>query len=283
MPKKIFLCAICNVSSGNCSEDCKFCTQSSKHNANIKKYKNKPIEQIVQEAKLANKNGATGFCLVTAGRKLQDKEVPFIAKTAATLKQEIPKLQNIIACNGTATREQLKELKNAGITTYNHNLETSKEFYSQICTTHTWEERWETCLAIKEVGLKLICGGIFGLGESQEDRKSFITSLKQIQPFTIPINFFMHDPSLPLKAHHFSVEEALEIIKKVRTSIPEAKKIMIAGGRERTFKDKQYKIFDAGANAIVLGNYLTTTGEDAQKDKDMITSLGLEIATSCHG
>lgn len=283
MSQKVFLCAICNVSSGSCSEDCKFCTQSAHYKTEIKRYKNKPIEQIVKEAKMAHANGATGFCLVTSGRKLEDKEVPFIAKTAATLRKEVPELKNLIACNGTATREQLKELKNAGITTYNHNLETSKEYYQTICTTHSWEERWETCLAIKEVGLNLICGGIFGLGESEADRESFIASLKEIQPFTIPINFFIHNPALPLQTPYISAQEALELIKRVRTSIPEAKKIMVAGGRETTFKDEQYKIFEAGANAIVIGDYLTTAGNSAQKDRDMITSLGLQIATTCHG
>jgi len=283
MSQKIFLCAICNVSSGSCSEDCKFCTQSAHYKTDINRYKNKPIEQIVKEAKMAQANGATGFCLVTSGRKLEDKEVPFIAKTAATLRKEVPELKNIIACNGTATLSQLQELKNSGVTTYNHNLETSKEYYPKICTTHTWEERWETCLAIKEVGLNLVCGGIFGLGESMEDRKSFIASLKKIQPFTIPINFFIHNPALPLQTPYLSAKEALDIIKEVRTSIPNAKKIMVAGGRETTFKEEQYKIFEAGANAIVIGDYLTTSGNSAQKDREMITSLGLQIATTCHG
>lgn len=283
MSQKIFLCAICNVSSGSCSEDCKFCTQSAHYKTDISRYKNKPIEQIVKEAKMAQANGATGFCLVTSGRKLEDKEVPFIAKTAATLRKEVPELKNIIACNGTATLSQLQELKNSGVTTYNHNLETSKEYYPKICTTHSWEERWETCLAIKEVGLNLVCGGIFGLGESMEDRKSFIASLKKIQPFTIPINFFIHNPALPLQTPYLSAKEALDIIKEVRTSIPDAKKIMVAGGRETTFKEEQYKIFEAGANAIVIGDYLTTAGNSAQKDREMISSLGLQIATTCHG
>lgn len=136
----IFLCAICNVSSGSCKEDCKFCTQSAHHNANIEKYKYKEIEQIVYESKKARENGAVGFCLVTSGLGLNDKKLSFISKAANAVKETLGENFNIIACNGTATLEQLKELKKAGVKSYNHNLETSREFYPNICTSHSWQE-----------------------------------------------------------------------------------------------------------------------------------------------
>lgn len=283
MSSPVFLCAICNVSSGSCNEDCKFCTQSARHKADIQRYKNKPIEQIVTEAKMARASGATGFCLVTAGKSLDDKKLDFIAKAAYQVKKEVDGLENIIACNGTATLEQLLELKKAGVMSYNHNLETSKEFYPSICTTHSWEERFLTCKAAKEAGLNLVSGGIFGLGESEEDRVSFINSLKEIEPKTIPLNFFIPNIALPLQAKPVDVQTALSLISRVRQAVPNAKKIMVAGGRETTFKEEQYKIFEAGANAIVVGNYLTTGGNAASKDVEMITSLGLEIAKTCHG
>ncbi len=138
--EEIFLCAICNVESGNCNEDCKFCTQSVRYKADIQRYTLKSIEQIILEAKKARENGAVGFCLVTAGLGLTEKKTKFIAQAARAINKENLGLR-LIACNGTATVEQLKELKEAGISNYNHNLETSRDFYPTICTTHSWDER----------------------------------------------------------------------------------------------------------------------------------------------
>jgi len=272
----IFLCSICNVSSGSCVEDCKFCTQSIKHNADIERYSYKEISQILKEAKTMRERGATGFCLVTSGKGLNNTKVEFISKAAKAIKKEIPDF-NLIACNGTASLEQLKALKSAGIDSYNHNLETAEDYYDTICTSHSWQERFDTCLAVKEAGLNLVSGGIFGLGESDEQRASFINTLKKLKPNTVPLNFFHPNPALPLKAEPLDVDEALKLIKWVRSELPEVK-LMVAGGREITFKDRQSEIFEAGANAIVLGNYLTTDGEDPNKDKQMIESLGLRLA-----
>lgn len=277
----IFLCAICNVSSGSCNEDCKFCTQSVRHKADIQRYRYKEIDTIVNEAKMARKNGAVGFCLVTSGLGLDDKKVEFISKAAYEVKKALPEF-NLIACNGTASIEQLKELKKAGVNSYNHNLETSKEFYPQICSTHSWEDRYQTCQNINEAGLNLVCGGIFGLGESKEDRVSFINSLKELNPKTTPLNFFHPNEALPLKSKPLHVEEALEIIKWARSEL-KCDRLMVAGGREFTFRDRQSEIFEAGANAIVIGDYLTTSGEAPNKDRKMIESLGLKIAKTCHG
>ena len=149
---EIYLCAINNIESGTCNEDCKFCTQSVKYKANIQRYKQKNIDDIVMEAKIAIKNKAIGYCLVTAGAGLTDDRLEFVCKSALAIKKELPNI-NLIACNGMATIEQLKELKKFKIDSYNHNLETSKDFYPSICTTHSWEERYQTCLNINEVGL----------------------------------------------------------------------------------------------------------------------------------
>jgi len=272
----IYLCSICNVSSGSCNEDCKFCTQSIKHNADIERYSYKEIPIILEEAKLQRSRGATGFCLVTSGKGLNNTKVNFICEAAKTIKKEIPDF-NLIACNGTATLEQLKTLKQAGINSYNHNLETAEDYYDTICTSHSWQERFETCLAVNEAGLNLVSGGIFGLGESDAQRVSFINTLKRLNPKTVPLNFFHPNPALPLKAEPLHVDEALELIRWVRSELPNVK-LMVAGGREITFKDRQNEIFTAGANAIVIGNYLTTKGEDPNKDKQMIESLGLRLA-----
>lgn len=170
--KEVYLCSISNIESGTCNEDCTFCTQSVKNNIDIERYKRKDISTIVKEVKLAKQKKAQGFCLVTAGKSLTDNKLEYVIKATHAIKKENLGIK-INACNGLATLEQLKELKKAGVEVYNHNLETSKEFYPQLCTTHNWDERYQTCLNVKESGLHLACGGIFGVGESQEDRDSF--------------------------------------------------------------------------------------------------------------
>ena len=280
---KIFLCAINNILSGNCSEDCKFCTQSVRYKADIERYKFKPIEQILQEAKEAKVNGAIGYCLVTAGKGLDDKKCEEVAKIAYTIKQKVDGL-NLIACNGTATLEQLEHLKANGVDSYNHNLESSKEYYSKICTTHSWQERFETIESAKSAGLKTCVGGIFGMGESVEDRVSLIDSIVSLNPESVPLNFFIPNDSLPLKSRNIEYQEAIEIIKSVREKLPNAR-IMVAGGREQMFTttEAELEMFKAGANAIVIGNYLTVKGLEPKLDRDRLEEMGLEVATNCNG
>ena len=281
MPKSpIFLCAISNIASGSCNEDCSFCTQSVRYGANIERYKEKPIVTIVEEAKRARENQAIGFCLVTAGKGITPNTLRFVCDAAEAVKKEVPEL-NIIACNGLATKEDLQTLKNHGVGSYNHNLEASEAYYKKICTTHTWAERFQTCMNVKEMELNLCSGGIFGMGETQEDRSSLVASIKELQPVSIAMNFFHPNVALPLEKSLTS-EESLLWIKTMRKEMP-TQRIMIAGGREITFKDKQIEIFEAGANAIVIGDYLTTAGNAADKDITMLKSLGLEIAQSCDG
>jgi len=278
--KEIYLCAICNIESGTCNEDCKFCTQSIKYKADIDRYKQKDIEQIVKEAKLAKENKAVGFCLVTAGKGLTPKRLEFVCQAARAVKKENLGL-NIIACNGTATIEQLEQLKDAGVDKYNHNLETSREFYPKIVSTHDWDERYETCQNVKKVGLGLICGGIFGLGETKEDRISMIKSIASLEPMNVPINFFHPNEALPLVENSITKEEAFKLIELTRQMVPNAHKIMAAGGRELMFGKDQYEIFKHGVNAIVIGNYLTTKGNSAIKDIENLEQLGYKISTKC--
>jgi biotin synthase len=279
MSQKIFLCAICNINSGTCNEDCKFCSQSVKYKADIERYIQKPIPQIIEEAKAAEASGALGFCLVTAQKGLDEKTLAFVCDVARAVCSEVPRLR-LIACNGTATLEQLLVLKAAGIKAYNHNLETSKSFYPQVCTTHSWDERYETCVNVNKAGLKLITGGIFGMGESREDRISMLEAIASLHPVSVPINFYHHNPALPLSPNPLSVDEALELITLAREIVKDADRIMVAGGRELMFGERQDEIFTAGANSIVIGNYLTTKGSDANSDLKMLRDLGLEIAQS---
>ena len=277
MKEEIFLCSICNINSGTCKEDCKFCSQSVRYKADIERYKQKPIDEILREAKAARDAGALGFCLVTADKGLNDKTLEFVCNVAKTVSAEVPELR-LIACNGTATLEQLLTLKEAGIKAYNHNLETSENFYPEICTTHPWSERYETCENVNKSGLVLITGGIFGLGETVEDRISMLKSLNSLNPTSVPINFYHHNEALELQPNSLSVDAALELVKLTRDTIPDAERIMVAGGRELMFGDRQNEIFEYGANSIVVGNYLTTSGRVVSKDLDMIESLNLKVA-----
>jgi biotin synthase len=278
MTKEIFLCAISNINSGTCNEDCKFCSQSVKYKADIDRYIQKPIEKIIEEAKAAEASGALGFCLVTAHKGIDDKVLKFVCETARVLTKEVPRLR-LIACNGTASLEQLLILKEAGIKAYNHNLETSRDFYKEVCTTHGWDERYETCQNVNRSGLKLITGGIFGMGETQDDRISMLESIKSLNPTSVPLNFYHHNPALPLKPNPITTDEALALIKTAREIVSGAERIMVAGGRELMFGDRQNEIFEAGANSIVIGNYLTTQGRDKSSDLEMIRSLGFDVAT----
>ena len=280
MSKQIFLCAINNILSGTCAEDCKFCTQSVRYHADIERYNYKAIDQIVQEAKKAKSHGALGYCLVTAGKGLDGKKVDFVARAAQAIKAEVEGL-NLIACNGTANKTQLQYLKEHGIDSYNHNLETSERYYADICKTHAWSERYETCENVKSVGLALCSGGIFGMGEEAEDRDALLDAIASLQPESTPLNFYHPNAALPIKTRNIEKEEALTIIKKARSLLGEERLLMVAGGRELLFNGKEQEMFDAGANAIVIGNYLTTEGLAPNKDRQMLNALGFEVATSC--
>ncbi|MBT5935826.1 biotin synthase [Sulfurimonas sp.] len=277
MDEKIFLCSICNINSGTCKEDCKFCSQSVRYKADIDRYKQKDIKLIQEEAITARDNGALGFCLVTATKGLTPKSLEFVCTVAKAVLEVAPNLR-LIACNGTASLEQLLTLKAAGIKAYNHNLETSEAFYSEICTTHPWSERYETCQNVNKSGLVLISGGIFGLGETQADRESMLASLVSLNPTSVPINFYHHNEALDLTPNSLSIEEGLELIQLTRNTLPNAERIMVAGGRELMFGERQNEIFSHGANSIVIGNYLTTSGRLMSKDLDMLKDLDLEVA-----
>lgn len=278
MEKEIFLCSISNVSSGGCSEDCFYCTQSAHYDTGVTRYKYKESKQVIQEAKELKKYGMVGFCLVTAGRGLDHKKCDYIASLAYAIKKEIQDI-HLIACCGRADEESLKYLKQNGIDTYNHNLETAQSFFSQICTTHPWEERFETCENTLRAGLGLCSGGIFGLGEEFSHRLEFLKALRSLSPHSMPINFFIPHSALPIKREVLSQDEALECILLCKEYLPKAR-LMIAGGREKVFGKDQKKMFELGINGIVLGNYLTTSGETPSEDLLMLEEYGLDVMSA---
>ena len=279
MTKKILLCAISNVQSGACEEDCAFCAQSAKYKTGAEVFGFKEPKIVVQEAKNAKKARAIGFCLVTSGLGLDGEKTEYLCALASRVKKEVDGLF-VIASAGIADTKSLTELKKAGVDSYNHNLETSKEFYPSICSTHSWDERYATCENAKESGLLLCSGGIFGLGESHEDRASLFASLKSLNPMSSPINFYHPNPALPIKKAHINADEALNVLRMAKKELKNSV-IMAAGGREYTFGDRQHEIFEAGCDAIIVGDYLTTDGQEASKDFELLKKAGMEPLTEC--
>jgi biotin synthase len=219
---------------------------------------------------------------VTSGKALNEKKIRFVSQSARAIRKELGSDFNLIACNGLATKEQLLELKVAGINVYNHNLESSENYYNKICSTHSWSERYQTASNVKEVGLKLVCGGIVGMGESKDDRIELIKAIGSLKPATTPLNFYHPNEALPIKNNNISFNEAIDFIRYARENL-EVKKLMLAGGREHFFKDRQAEIFKAGINSIVIGDYLTTKGNELNQDLQMLESLGLSISRKCDG
>lgn len=273
--KKIFLCSISNVSSGACKEDCAYCNQSVKYGKNAQIYKYKPQEQVINEAINLAKFGASGFCLVTSGRSLDSKKCEYIANLAHEVKKKLPKML-IIACCGIADKDSLTYLKQNGVDSYNHNLETAQSNFNHICTTHSFESRFATCENAISVGLRLCSGGIYGLGESLAQRIELLKALQSLNPHSSPINFYIPSKSLPLNNAIMSRDEALETIIMAREMLRDSI-LMLAGGREVVFGSNQREIFKYGIDAIVLGDYLTTSGEAPKADIAMLSSYNLKI------
>ncbi|MDR1451768.1 MAG: biotin synthase [Helicobacteraceae bacterium] len=274
----IFLCAISNIASGSCNEDCGFCAQSARYQTKIERFRSKPIERIQNEAIAAAKAGAVGFCLVTAGRAISDDTIEYVSKAARAVKALELDLK-IIACNGTGTKERFVELKKNGVDMYNHNLETSERFFPNICTTHGWRERYETNEAAASAGLALVLGGIYGMGESDDDRVDLLKTIASFKPMSSPMNFYVANPDLPIKQPVMSTDEALKWVRKAREILGAQPRIMLAGGKEQAFGDRLIEAIKAGANAMVVGNYLTTEGMDSAKLRDTIVGAGYKVAT----
>jgi len=263
------VCTITNAKSGLCSEDCKFCAQSSHHTADIAVYPLKTRELMLEEASAAKKNGAKRFGIVTSGNALSDEEIRTIAGTI----KEVSK--NLIACAslGALTYDQLKMLKDSGLSRYHHNIETSRRFYPQIVSTHSFDERINTVKAAKKAGLEVCCGGIIGLGETWDDRLDMAMLLKDLDVDSIPVNILVPVKGTPMEGKNFiSPVDAVRTIAIFRIILKD-KTIKVAAGRETMLKDYQGMAFMAGANGMLIGGYLTTRGRSVEEDKKFIEEI----------
>lgn len=272
---KVDLCTIMNAKSGKCSEDCKYCAQSVHYNTGVTEYSLLDYGEILERALEVQSSGAHRFSLVTSGKGISsEEELDNLVEIYSKLKKDTN--LNLCASHGIVSYEQLLKLKDAGVSMYHHNVETSSENYENICTTHSYKERIETIKNVLKAGLEICCGGIFGLGESKEDRVKMAFEIKSLGITSIPLNVLMPISGTPYE--DLEVLSPLEIIKSMalfRYTIPNSY-IRYAGGR-MALKDKQSLGFKAGVNAALVGNFLTTIGSNVENDKYMIICSGLEI------
>lgn len=267
----VFTCSIINAKSGSCSENCAFCAQSAHHKTKIDTYPLLSKQELVDNAIRMRKAGATKYSMVTSGYMLTDKDIETICRAATIIKKKTD--LTICASLGMLTELMAKQLKESGITTYHHNLETARSYFGRICTTHDYDEDIHTVKIAESAGLKTCCGGILGLGETWEQRVELAFTLKELGVDSIPINFLNPVPGTKTeKRPLMSPSEALKSVALFRFINPE-KDITICGGREVTLRDYQSWIFMAGANGLMLGNYLTTKGRSVKMDIDMIDMI----------
>lgn len=264
-----------NAKSGNCPEDCSFCAQSTFYETDITKYPLLPDEIILDRAMEAKMNGAASFCLVCAYREPPQNEFEKICKVIERLRKEIDLEINVSL--GFMTPERAQRLKSLGVKRYNHNLEASDSFFSEICKTHDFADRVETARIVKDAGLELCCGGIIGMGETPKQRIELAFSLSALEPDEVPINILIPRKGTPKELENCSINP-MDIIRTIavwRFIMPKTI-LKIAGGREVYFKDNGKLALQAGANGIITGGYLTTNGNAPNKDIQMIHEIGLD-------
>lgn len=272
---EVDLCAIVNAKSGHCPEDCIFCSQSVHHGANIQRFPVISATEILEAARKAERMEIVGFGIVTSGRGINDKEVTVIGEGLRLVRENLPLRR--CASLGSLTQESASLLKEAGLQRYHHNLESSPSFFPRICTTHTLRERMETVKRAKGAGLEVCSGGLFGLGETIQQRIELAFVLKGLEVDSIPVNF-LH-PILGTPCENTLPLPPLDILKTIalfRFILP-TKDIKVCGGRERNLRSLQPLLFLAGANGMMVGNYLTTSGQTPETDLAMIRDLGLKV------
>lgn len=269
--KEVLLCGIVNAKSGECSEDCSFCSQSVHHNTEASVYPLLKKESLKAAQNKAKAEGVSCFSIVTAGRGAPEGD------DFETILGALNSFDGTYTCTsmGIMTKEQLQQLKDAGMDKYHHNLETARSFFNKMCTTHQYEERVQTIRYAKEVGLQVCSGGIFGLGETLEQRVELALELRDLDVDSVPLNILhpiegtkIYGTVTPIRP-----QDILKLLAMFRWVMP-TKIIGLFGGRERNLQEWQPKMFAAGANSMLVGNYLTTTGNPVDLDWQLIEGAG---------
>ncbi|MEA2069000.1 MAG: biotin synthase BioB [Verrucomicrobiota bacterium] len=268
-----------NVKSGKCPEDCAFCSQSSSAINDVERYDFQTVESIVDGAQAAIDRDAKRYCVVSSTRAPAPKELETICEAAIQIKKKFPTLE-ICSSLGLLTQEKAIRLKESGVDRFNHNLETSENYFSEVVTTHGFEDRVNTAKIVKEVGLDLCCGGLFGMGESLQDRADLAFALADLDVDSVPINFLDPRPGTEFegKPNPLMPNDCLRSLAMVRFVMPSVE-VRIAGGRETTLRGLQ-PLALYPANSMFTAGYLTTGGQDYETDKRMIEDAGFAIEIS---
>ncbi len=285
-PRDIQRCTLLSIKTGGCPEDCAYCAQSARYDTGVKPTPLLEVEEVVQKAREAKARGATRFCMGAAWREV--REGPQFERVLEMVRRVAALGMEVCVTLGMLTEDQARRLKEAGLTAYNHNLDTSREFYSRIITTRTYDDRIRTLKAVARAGIAICSGGIIGMGETEEDRVRMLAELAKLEmpPESIPINCLIPIPGTPLE--HAPPVEPLQLVRLIATAriaFPTAR-VRLSAGRTRMSKELQVLCFVAGANSIFYGEkLLTAPNPAATEDMQLLRELGATIsAPSCeHG
>jgi biotin synthase len=266
---------ILSAKTGGCPEDCHFCAQSSRFDTPVLATPFLDTDEVLAAARETAALGASEFCIVLAVRGPDERTMQRVLALVPLIHDETG-LQVAVSA-GILTAEQAGRLAAGGVHRYNHNLETSRSFFPSIVTTHTWEERFETCELVKAAGMELCCGVLLGMGESDEQRLELIGQLQALEPAEVPVNFLDPRPGTPLMVRRpVRPLEAIRWIALFRLGLPGVI-LRYAGGREITLGELQAMGMVGGINALIVGNYLTTLGRDPSEDLTMLSDLRMPI------
>ena len=273
---QVSLCGITNARSGNCAEDCAFCSQSARfEGTGAPVYAMREPREIADHARAAEAAGAREFSVVTSGTRLaREADLRRLEEALRLIAEESTVMR--CASLGLMRKPELARLKAAGLQSFHHNLESARSHFGNVCSTHTFDEQLETVRAAKELGLHLCCGGILGMGETPEQRVELAETLREVAPDCVPLNFLNPRPGTPLAGlHAITAEECLAAIAVFRLMMPAAH-LFAMGGREVNLGDRQHLVFAAGADGTMVGNYLTSAGTAPSDVVAMIRGQGLE-------
>lgn len=275
-PNEVQVSTLLSIKTGACPEDCKYCPQSARYDTGLEKEKLMEVEAVLEKAKIAKSNGSTRFCMGAAWRNPKDRDIPYIVKMIEGVRE-----LNMETCMtlGMLSREQATALKQAGLDYYNHNLDTSKEFYGEIITTRTYQDRLDTLENVRSSGMKVCSGGIVGMGEKSNDRAGLLMSLANLteHPDSVPINMLVRVEGTPMADQSdFDYFEFIRTIAIARIIMPKSH-VRLSAGRTEMNEQMQAMCFFAGANSIFYGEkLLTTNNPEANKDMALFAKLGIE-------
>ena len=274
MSDKVEFCSLINARNGKCSQNCKYCAQSSHYRTDIESYPLVEIDEVVKVAHEAKANHVSRFAIVTSG-KTPDEGRDF--KIELEMIKEINKIDGLSSCTsiGILDEEQAKQLAEAGLKRFHHNFNTCRSYYPEVCTTHTWEDRLNTCKLVKKYGIELCCGVILGMGETIEQRVEMAMELAEIEPDSIPINILMPIPQTPFENYHDKIDEenVLRTMAIFKIANPQAV-VRFCGGRMRLSQENQELALKTCVEGILVGNYLTTVGKEPADDIKMVSKIG---------